>query len=104
MPDCIPNRTCLQTRREVLFSPEPYLRVSANLFSGFISFSFAFASFLQEKYEMSKNRITKTIGFEPEIFAELEKQRGNKQHHRSPFVNDVLRKELGLEKKELKKE
>ena len=48
---------------------------------------------------MSRNRITKTIGFEPEIFVELEKLRGNSANFRSKFVNDAVRKELGLPEK-----
>jgi len=45
---------------------------------------------------MSKNRVTKCIAFEPEIFEALEQQR--KRHYRSPFINDVLRDALGLKK------
>jgi len=45
---------------------------------------------------MSKNRITKCIAFEPEIFEALEEMR--QRNLRSPFINDVLRGALGLKK------
>jgi hypothetical protein len=52
---------------------------------------------------MSTNRIIKGIAFETEIFAALEKLRGNNAHFRSKFVNDAVREKIGLTKKEGKK-
>jgi hypothetical protein len=45
---------------------------------------------------MSRNRITKSIAFEPEIFEALEQQRT--RQYRSPFINEMLREKLGLKK------
>lgn len=44
-------------------------------------------------------RIIRSIAFEPEVLAALESERDGKQHHRSPFINDVLRREFNLPKK-----
>lgn len=46
----------------------------------------------------TSNRVIKGIAFETEIFAELEKLRGNSAHFRSKYVNDAVREKLGLPK------
>lgn len=48
---------------------------------------------------MVTKQVTCGVSFEPEIFQALEEIRGNRQHVRSKYINDVLRKEFGLPEK-----